>query len=198
MPNDKTKISGKAGSLPVRQARKEVKAFARYIHVSPRKLRLLADLVRRQRVEDALEQLRFSSKSAALPMTKVINSAIANAVHNFNLNKENLFIKSLTIDGGPVFKRYAPRAQGRAFIERKRTSHINLILESREGIKKNRRSIFSLKPKVAEEIVKTNEPQAGGVDDNQKVPKQAGKPDEKLKQQRISLKRRLFNRRSGQ
>src|SRR3990167_9589988 len=105
----------------------EVKAFARYIHVSPRKLRLVADLVRKMHVSDALEQLRFSSKNAALPLTKAINSAVANAVHNFNMNKENLFVKSITIDQGPVFKRYAPRAQGRAFVERKRTSHTNVI-----------------------------------------------------------------------
>src|ERR1041385_2201427 len=109
---------------------KEVKAFARYIHMSPRKLRLVADLVRLKQVDLALEQLRFASKKAALPLAKAINSAVANAVHNFNLNKEDLFIKSLTIDGGPVYRRYAPRAQGRAFVERKRTSHINVVLAS--------------------------------------------------------------------
>src|SRR5882724_8732833 len=79
----------------------EVKAFARYIHVSPRKLRLVADLVRSLQVSAALEQLRFSSKSAALPLTKAINSAVANGVHNFNLNKENLYVKAITIDQGP-------------------------------------------------------------------------------------------------
>ncbi len=174
----------------------EVKAFARYIHVSPRKLRLVADLVRRQHVDTALEQLRFSSKSAALPLAKCINSAIANATHNFNLNKEDLFIKAVTIDGGPVFKRYAPRAQGRAFVERKRTSHINVVLESREQGKKKSRSIFSIRPK-ADEAKKENLQQSGEVNDNKQAPKQPGKPDEKIKQQKVSLKRRLFNRRSG-
>lgn len=177
----------------------EVKAFARYIHVSPRKLRLVADLVRRQHVGAALEQLRFSSKNAALPLAKCINSAVANAVHNFNMNKEDLFIKAITIDGGPVFKTYAPRAQGRAFVERKRTSHINVILEPRPGAKKQTRSIFSLRPKSSEtEVKKVTQQKTGDVNEHKSGPRQAGKPDEKLKQQKISLKRRLFNRKSGE
>lgn len=185
---------------------KEVKAFARYIHVSPRKLRLVADLVRKTPVDVALEQLRFSSKHAALPLTKAINSAVANAVHNFNMNKDDLFVKSITIDGGPVFKRYAPRAQGRAFIERKRTSHINVILEARERGKKSRRSIFSLRPKVTidqkieEKQARATqaEPQASGeVKQRQVKPKQAPKARERIKRNIVDLKRRLFNRKSG-
>ncbi|MBX4187459.1 MAG: 50S ribosomal protein L22 [Candidatus Doudnabacteria bacterium] len=175
----------------------EVKAFARYIHVSPRKLRLVADLVRQQSVATALEQLRFFSKNAALPLAKAINSAVANAVHNFNLNKDDLFVKAITIDGGPVYKGYAPRAQGRAFVVRKRTSHINVVLESRTGGKKKTRSIFSIRPKAESEVRKTNQPEAGEVNENKHAPKQAGKPEEKMKQQKISLKRRLFNRKSG-
>ena len=179
----------------------EVKAFARYIHVSPRKLRLVADLIRKTRVDAALEQLRFSSKKAALPITKALNSAVANAVHNFNMDKNDLFIKSITIDGGPVFKRYAPRAQGRAFIERKRTSHINIILEPRVRTGKAKRSYFAFKPRAVEtEIVKKDAQQSksGEVDSRKPHAKQAGKADEKMKQQKISLKRRLFNRKSGE
>lgn len=181
---------------------REVKAFARYINVSPQKLRLVADLVRLQPVDVALEQLRFSSKNAALPLTKVINSAIANAIHNFDLNRDNLYIKFLTIDSGLVHKRYAPRAQGRAFIERKRSSHINLVLGTREQKKSaRRRSIFSLRPQTVEEEKHhehDHDHQAGEVEGKQQAPKQAPKPEEKMKQQKISLKRRLFNRRSGQ
>jgi large subunit ribosomal protein L22 len=178
---------------------KEVKAFARYIHVSPRKLRLVANLIRQTPVDVALEQLRFSSKNAALPLSKAINSAVANAVHNFNLNKEDLFVKAVTIDQGPVFKRYAPRAQGRAFVERKRTSHINVVLESRtQTAGKKRRSIFSLRPRTTEPVVKETQQATGEVSEKSQAPKQPGKPEEKVKQQKISLKRRLFNRRSGQ
>ena len=186
------------------QKNKEVKAFARYIHVSPQKLRLVADLIRRTPVDVALEQLRFSSKNAALPLTKLINSAVANAVHNFDLKKEDLFVKVITIDGGPVFKRYAPRAQGRAFVERKRTSHINLILESKVRKNKNTRSIFSLRPRTAgseaEEMHRGQAKPTAAADVNkiQNRPKQAPRADEKRKGNLISLKRRLFNRKSGE
>lgn len=183
---------------------KEIKAFARYIHVSPRKLRLVANLVRQTPVDVALEQLRFSSKNAALPISKAINSAVANAVHNFNLNKDDLFVKAITIDQGPVFKRYAPRAQGRAFIERKRTSHINVVLESRERKNKNKRSIFSLRPRTASDDAKADratqvEPrQSGDTGSSKPESKQAPRSDEKMKQSKINLKRRLFNRKTGQ
>ena len=185
----------------------EVKAFARYIHVSPRKLRLVADLIRRNPVDVALEQLRFSSKNAALPLTKIINSAVANATHNFDLKKEDLFVKALTIDGGPVFKRYAPRAQGRAFVERKRTSHINLILGYKVRKNKNIRSIFNLRSRAASTPATEAEtlhrgqakPEASGdVSKPTNRPKQAPRSDEKRKSNTVSLKRRLFNRKSGE
>lgn len=193
-----------------KQQPKEVKAYARYIHVSPRKLRLVADLVRRTGVDEALEQLKFSAKNAAIPLSKTINSAIANAVHNFNLNKEDLFIKSITIDGGPVFKRYVPRAQGRAFIERKRTSHINVVLEARPKPGKRSRSIFALRPRSAvvpgsadadadkEGKIENNEVQKGKIMPAKVKPKTAGKSREKIKKHLVDLKRRLFNRKSGQ
>lgn len=188
---------------PAKPAKKEVKAFARYIHVSPQKLRLLADMIRKSPVDQALQQLKFSSKSATKPLVKAINSAVANAVHNFDMNKDNLFIKSLTIDMGPVFKRYAPRAQGRAFVVRKRTSHINVVLEERQAqARKQKRSIFArsaaaVKPET-ESKPKGVEKEAGKTPVAEKLrAKQAPKSDEKMKTQKISLKRRLFNRKSG-
>lgn len=184
-----------------KQQIKEVKAFARYIHVSPRKLRLVANLIRQTPVDVALEQLRFSSKNAATPLTKAINSAVANAVHNFNLNKEDLFVKAVTIDQGPVFKRYAPRAQGRAFVERKRTSHINVVLISRQRIKsKKTRSIFSQRPaSLTPELAKKHDhsKESGEADTQSHAPKQAPRSSEKRKNSFIALKRRLFNRKSG-
>lgn len=106
----------------------EVKAFARGIHISPRKVRLVANLVKNLPVEQALTTLRFAGKRAALPMLKLLNSAVANASHNFQIDSSRLFIKNLSVDGGRVFKRFQPRAQGRAMPVRKRTSHLNLIL----------------------------------------------------------------------
>lgn len=179
---------------------KEVKAFARYVHMSPRKLRLVADMVRKTNVEKALEQLKFSSRNAALPIMKALNSAIANAVHNHNFARENLYVKSITIDGGPVYKRYAPRAQGRAFVERKRTSHINIVLMVRENTGKSKHSVLSaIKPKKAEEAkVHAEENEAGKVESENTKPKQGPKSEQKLKQNRVNQKRRLFNRKNGQ
>jgi len=106
----------------------EVKAKARYIKIAPRKLRLLATLIRGKQVQPALDQLRFSPKNGALPVTKLVKSAIANAVNNFDLTENNLYIKEITVDQGPVMKRWLPRAHGRATMLRKKMSHINITL----------------------------------------------------------------------
>lgn len=96
--------------------------------MAPRKVRLVADVVRGMEVNKALNQLRFIGKDARKPMQKLISSAIANAEHNFDLDKNNLFIKKITVDGGAVLKRWMPKAHGRATPIRKRSSHINLVL----------------------------------------------------------------------
>lgn len=106
----------------------EVKAKAKFIKMSPTKIRLVANLIQKMPVEKALDQLRFINKLASGPVAKLIKSAMANAEHNFELAKDNLFIKELTVDQGPTLKRSMPRAHGRATPIRKRTSHINLIL----------------------------------------------------------------------
>lgn len=106
----------------------EVKAKAKFIRMSPTKIRLVANLIQKMTVEKALDQLRFINKLASGPVTKLLKSAIANAEHNFELEKNNLFIKELTVGQGPTLKRSMPRAHGRATPIRRRTSHINLIL----------------------------------------------------------------------
>jgi large subunit ribosomal protein L22 len=106
----------------------EVKASARYIRISPRKVRLVVGLLRGQKIDAALAQLKFVGKLAAGPVQKVLDSAVANAVHNFDLKEDNLFIKEIRVDCGPVLKRWLPRAHGRATPLLKRMSHINIIL----------------------------------------------------------------------
>jgi len=106
----------------------EVKAKVKFIRMSPTKLRLVANLIKKLTVAKALDQLQFINKLASRPLSKLIKSAIANAEHNFELAKDNLFIKEITIDEGPTLKRSMPRAHGRATPIRKRTSHINLVL----------------------------------------------------------------------
>lgn len=106
----------------------DVHAKARFIRMSPRKVRLIVDLIRGMSVAEADAQLSFLHRAAALPVRKLLLSAIANAEHNFHLNRTDLRIKTITVDGGPTLKRFRPRAMGRAAPLRKRTSHIGLIL----------------------------------------------------------------------
>jgi large subunit ribosomal protein L22 len=110
----------------------EVKAFARHIRIAPRKIRLVAGLVRGLDVSVAQAQLRFMRKASAKPVLKLIQSAAANAEHNFKLSPETMYVKTIFVDGGPVMKRWRARAMGRAAGIRKRTSHITVILDERK------------------------------------------------------------------
>ncbi len=96
---------------------------------SPRKVRLLADLVRGKKVPEAMMMLNFTDKRAAGPIKKLIASAAANAEANNNLSAGNLLIKEIRVDKGTVLKRYFPRARGRATLLRKRNSHVKVVLE---------------------------------------------------------------------
>lgn len=107
----------------------EVKASAKYIRMSPRKVRLVLGIVRGMTVATARQQLIFMNKAAAEPVLKLINSAVANAINNFGLVEETLKVKAIVADGGPILYRYRPRAMGRASPIRKRTSHITVTLE---------------------------------------------------------------------
>lgn len=107
----------------------EVQASARYIRMSPTKVRLVIDIVRGLKVRDAQAQLTFMKKAAAEPVLKLLNSAMANATHNFQMDKEALYIKSIVADGGPMLGRFRARAMGRAAPIRKRSSHISIVLD---------------------------------------------------------------------
>jgi len=96
--------------------------------MSPRKVRIVADLVSGLNVVDALDQLSFYKRAAAKPLWKLVKSAVANAEHNFKLSRADLIVKTITVDGGPTLKRFRPRAHGRAAPVRKRTSHIVVTL----------------------------------------------------------------------
>lgn len=105
-----------------------MKAKLSQYHQSPRKVRLVADAVRGETVDDALRKLRFLTKRAAKPVAKLIESAVANAEENDGKRRDNLIISTITVDKGPTLKRFRPRARGRATRINKRTSHINLEL----------------------------------------------------------------------
>ncbi|WKG04767.1 50S ribosomal protein L22 [Mycolicibacterium sp. HK-90] len=106
-------------------------AKARFVRVSASKARRVIDLVRGKSVEEALDILRWAPQGASEPVAKVIASAAANAQNNEGLDPTTLVVATITADEGPTAKRIRPRAQGRAFRIRKRTSHITVIVESR-------------------------------------------------------------------
>jgi len=105
-------------------------AQARYVRTAPMKCRRVIDLVRGLDVQEALDILRFAPQSASEPVAKVLASAVANAEHNKSLDRRDLFVSQAYVDEGPTLKRFRPRAQGRAFRIRKRTSHITIVVEA--------------------------------------------------------------------
>lgn len=107
---------------------KEAKAVGRYIRISPRKVRRVLNQIRGKTYKEALMLLEFMPYKACGPIWQVIYSAAANAEHNLNLKKENLFISEAFADQGPVLKRFRPRAQGRGYRIRKPTCHINITV----------------------------------------------------------------------
>lgn len=105
-----------------------VTATARYVRTSARKARLVADLVRGKSVADAQAILAYSPRAAAVPVRKVLQSAIANADHNSGLDATELYVERIAVDEGPTLRRYRPRAMGRATRINKRTCHITVGL----------------------------------------------------------------------
>lgn len=109
----------------------KARAVARYIRISPRKVRLVADLIRGKDVAEAIAILRHTPRAASPVLEKLLNSAVANAEHNYKMDVNKLYISEIYADEGPRLKRYQPRAQGRAFPILKRTSHITLVVSER-------------------------------------------------------------------
>jgi large subunit ribosomal protein L22 len=110
-------------------------ATARYVRVSPMKARRVVDLIRGLPVAQAQAVLTFAPQSASEPVLKVLESARANAVHNAQLRAEDLIVGEAFVDEGPTLKRFRPRAQGRAYRIRKRTSHITVVVQTRATVR---------------------------------------------------------------
>ncbi len=109
----------------------EVTAKLRYARVSAQKARLVVDLVRGKDVNEAIKILTFMKKKTGALVKKLVESAVANATQKQTVDPDNLYIKYITVDQGPVLKRFTPRAQGRATEIRKKMSHINVVLDER-------------------------------------------------------------------
>ena len=106
----------------------EAKAYLKYLRISPRKVQIVADLIRGKDVGTAMAILMQTPKSASEPMMKLLKSAVANAENNHNMDVEKLYVSQVFATPGPTLKRIMPRAQGRAYRINKRTSHVTLAV----------------------------------------------------------------------
>jgi large subunit ribosomal protein L22 len=109
----------------------EARATARFVRITPMKARRVVDLVRGMPVADALTTLKFAPQAASEDVYKVVASAAANAENNKRLDRSLLWVSEAWVDEGPTLKRFRPRAQGRAYRIRKRTSHITVVVQAR-------------------------------------------------------------------
>ncbi len=170
----------------------EVKASLKNLRMSPRKIRLVIDVVRKLPVTDALDQLKFINKLAADPVAKLINSAVANAVNTYSLEKNNLFVKEIRSDEGIMLKRWMPRAHGRATSIRKRGCHLSLTLgEIKDSGPKEKKAVKTEEPVKLEKLAKEGDKMA-------KSSSAAGvsAPKEKVKKS-SGEKTKMFRRKAG-
>ncbi len=107
-------------------------AKATYVRIAPRKVKIVLDLIRNKPADKAMAILKHTPKAACEPLEKLLNSAMANAENNKNMDIENLYVAECHVSQGPTLKRIRPRAQGRAFRINKKTSHITLVLKEAE------------------------------------------------------------------
>ena len=119
-----------------------ISAKLKYLHIAPRKVRLVADLIRGKKIDEAQAILNFTTKKSAKPLLKLLKSALANAKHNFQETESNFYISKILVDEGPKFKRFMPRARGSASSIQKKTSHITILLDK---IEKKSKEIKELK-----------------------------------------------------
>lgn len=110
----------------------EAKAYLKYTRISPRKVGIVLDLIRNKPVDLALAILKHTPKAACEDLTKLLNSAVANAENNFNMDRSTLYVSECFVTPGPTLKRIRPRDKGRAYRVLKRTSHVTLVVKEKE------------------------------------------------------------------
>ncbi|OGZ03262.1 MAG: 50S ribosomal protein L22 [Candidatus Liptonbacteria bacterium RIFOXYC1_FULL_36_8] len=150
------------------------KAQLNYLKMAPRKVRLITGLVKGMNVNDAEAELLLSPNRAAKPVLKLVQSAVSNAKNNKKMNGENLFIKSITVDGGPMLKRYLPRARGSASPIQRKSSHITVILEERETKIKPKFNFIEKKKKEKKEDKKPTRTVSKLNKKNEEIQEKAG------------------------
>ena len=170
----------------------EVKASLKHLKIAPRKTRLVVDLIRGLEVNKAINQLKFLNKKSAQAILKLVNSAVANAINNFDLDKDNLIIKEIRVEDARILKRWLPRAHGRATIIRKRMSHIYITLaEIVESEKKK------VKEKKIEAPIKLDDLSKQSKKDSETTDRNLGKDKEIKKDNKTSFAKKVFRRKAG-
>lgn len=169
-------------------ALQEVKSSLKYLRIAPRKVRLVAELIKNKPVDVAAAILSVTNKKAALPLLKLLRSAVANAKHNFKLEANKLFVKSIRVDQGPMLKRWMPRARGAVNQIQKKTSHVWLVL----GVKEEGEEKFAI---FKEEKVKKEKKVKGEKKEERKV--RLKKEEEKVKiKEEVEEKKGIFRRKA--
>ena len=163
-------------------------AKLRYLRIAPRKVRLVADLIRGKRVAEAQRILHFLPKKGSLPIAKLLKSAAASAKNNHQLDEASLYISKITVDEGPKLKRWRARARGQAYEIQKKTSHINIFLDAID--KKPKRKIRKKKEEATSDKI-------------ERIERKPKTEKEKFRKERELLKpkserglRRIFRRKS--
>jgi len=172
----------------------EVKASLKYLRISPRKVRSVVDLIRGLPVKNAEAYLLHLSKKSSHPLLKLLRSAMANAEHNFNLDKNNLYVRAMRVDEGPALKRWRARARGAAYPIRKRSSHIFLTLEE---IKEKKKGIRKVKEsKKISEVVKEEEKEEKKKEKSLAYTKKQEPTKGEKVLKRLPQKQKIFRRKS--
>lgn len=171
----------------------DIKSNLNYVRIAPRKARLVANLVKGVAVKRAEAVLQTLPKRPALPISKLLHSAVANATHRFHLEKDALYIKDIRVDAGPVLKRLRPRAFGRTAPIWKRTSHVMIAL----GIKQAMGSVFPLRSlKSAPVVRQLTRDDKVEHEERKKTHHEAGVPGHVRRPRPIEFVRKIFRRKA--
>lgn len=178
-----------------------VKVHLKHLHISPRKVRLVADLVRGMDVLEAEKILQFTYKKSAIPVGKLLKSAVATAKNDYSFEEDNLLISEILVNEGPTLKRWRPRAHGRAFPIMKRTSHITIELSEKVKGKNNSKKKSEKKDKEIERKIKEDIELKG--EDKKSEAAKKGYSDDIRKDQKPDkstqkgILKKVFRRKSG-
>ena len=187
----------------LKRANMQVKASVKNLRISPKKVRLVVDLVKGMDAQAAQNQLSFLNKKSAKDVLKLLNSAIANGENNFGLQKSNLFIKEMRVDSGITIKRWTQRAFGRAAMIRKKASHVSLVLDEKvptksKKIKKAEEKVVdSAKTNVQPEKRTKNEEESTSAPHGIEKDKNLSNKDTKHHGAGKGFKKKVFQRKSG-